>query len=264
MRWLLNWLRLLSAWIVVGCSVVSVKSGCAGKNYNPAVDALPQRSMAWIKRHEDKCDEAKRRAGQVDLLFVGDSITQNYERTDAQALVNIHPVWDEFFAPHRAMNLGFNADRTNHVLWRIRHGEVDGLQPKDIVLLIGNNNLNHSSLRPNGDSVEEIAAGTSAVIEELHSRMPSARILVLSVLDTKFSADRSARTSALNAAVEAHVEGLNYARYLDVTPLFLAGSRVRSELFYDPIVSPGFPPIHPAAAGQRMMAEAVTHALYGP
>ena len=263
MRWLLNWLRLVSAWVMVGCSVISVKSGCAGKNYNPAVDPLPQRNMVWIRRHADKCDEAKRRAGQVDLLFVGDSITQNYERTDAQAFLNIHTVWDELFAPHRAMNLGFNADRTGHVLWRLRHGEVDGLQPKDIVLLIGNNNLSPSTIHPNGDSTEQIAAGTAAVIDELHARMPSARILVLSVLDTRFSADRSARTNALNAAVEAHVKGLAYARYLDVTGLFLDGSRVRSELFYDPIVWPGYPPVHPTAAGQRLMAEAVARTLYG-
>jgi lysophospholipase L1-like esterase len=259
-RGLLNWLRLVSAYFMVGCSIVSAKTGCAGKHYNPAVDPLPQSSMVWIRRHEEKRDEARRRAGQVDLLFVGDSITQNYERTDSKPFLNIHPVWDQLFAPHRAMNLGCDADRTGHVLWRLRHGEVDGLQPKDIVLLIGANNLNPSSIHP---SAEQIAAGTAAVIDELHRRMPAARILVLSVLPSSFSAERTARTDALNAAVQAHVTTLAYARFLDVSPLFLDGSRLRSELFYDPIVSPGSSPVHPTAAGQRLMAEAVAKALYG-
>jgi len=263
-RWLLNCLRLMTAFLMVGCSVLSVKSGCAGKNYNPAVDALPQRTMRWWSRHEDKLDEAKRRAGQVDLLFVGDSITENFERSDAQPMLNMRPIWDELFAPPRAMNLGFNGDRTGNLLWRIRHGEVDGLQPKDIVLLIGTNNLNRSSIRPQGDSAGEISAGTAAILNELHRRMPQSRILVLSLLPTNYSADRIARIKAVNAAVQAHVASLGYARYLDVSPLFLDGSRLRPELFYDPVLSPGETPIHPTATGQRMMAEAIAKALDGP
>jgi lysophospholipase L1-like esterase len=219
-RWLLNWLRLLSAWVMVGCSVLSVKSGCAGRNYNPAVDALPQRTMRWWARHEDKLDEVKRRTGQVDLLFVGDSLTENFERTDAQPMLNMRPIWDGLFAPHRAMNLGFNGDRTGNLLWRIRHGEVDGLQPKDIVLLIGTNNLNPSSIRPQGDSAGDISAGTAAILDELHRRIPQARILALSLLPTSYSADRMTRIDAVNAAVQAQVASLAYARYLDVTRCF--------------------------------------------
>jgi lysophospholipase L1-like esterase len=249
---------------MVGCSVLSVKSGCAGKNYNPAVDSVPQRTMRWWVRHEDKLDETKRRAGQVDLLFVGDSITENFERSDAQAMLNMRPIWDELFAPHRAMNLGFNSDRTGHVLWRLQHGEVDGLQPKDIVLMIGTNNLSPSTIRPQGDSADEIGAGTAAILGELHRRMPQARILVLSLLPTNYSADRMARINAVNTEVQAHIASLAYARYLDVSPLFLDGSRLRPELFYDPVLRPGETPIHPSATGQRMMAEAIAKALYGP
>jgi lysophospholipase L1-like esterase len=259
---LLTGLRLFSAFVMVGCSVISVKSGCAGRNYNPAVDPLPQRTLAWLQRHEAKLDETRRRAGQVDLLFVGDSITQDYERTGPQPFLNMQPIWDELFAPHRAMNLGFNGDRTGNVLWRLRHGEVDGLAPRNIVLLIGANNLTPGRLEPRGEGVEEITSGIMADVDELHRRMPGARILVLAILPSGFGAERTAETDAVNAAVRIRIERLGYARWLDVSGIFRDGQRLRQELYLDPQLYPGAVALHPSAAAQRMMAQAVAQALY--
>jgi len=95
----------------------------------------------------------------------------------------------------------------------------------------------------------------------LHARMPSARVLVLSILPTSFSADRTARTDAANAQVKAAVAKLSFARYLDVSGIFMDGKRVREELFYDRLEWPGAAALHPTAEGQRMMAEAVAQAL---
>jgi lysophospholipase L1-like esterase len=224
--------------------------------------SVPQGSKPWRDRHNAKVAEAKRRAGQVDLVFVGDSITQNYELfRPSQPLLNFRPIWDEFFAPHRAMNLGFNADRTDNVLWRLRHGEVDGLTPRDIVLLIGANNLSPGRLEPRGETADEITSGILAVVDELHRRMPNARILVLSILPSGFNAARTAETDAVNAAVRAQVVQRPYTRWLDVSGLFRAGSRLREELYFDPTLY-GSPALHPTAAGQRMMAQAVAQALY--
>jgi len=254
-----TWLRLLAAFGMVGFSVVSTRSGCGG---NRSIAALPQAKLAWVERHEEKVAEAKRRAGQVELLFVGDSITHNYERTE-KPYRNFRPIWDEFFAPRAAMNLGFDGDRTYNVLWRLRRGEVDGLAPKNIVVLIGTNNLSPGWMEPQAETADQVSAGILAVVAELHARMPGARVLVLSMLPTSNSADRTAKTDAANAEVQTALAKLSYARYLDVSGIFLDGKRVREELYYDSMVWPGAAALHPTVAGQRMMAQAVVRALYG-
>jgi lysophospholipase L1-like esterase len=251
-------MTVLAAFGAVGFYVVSTRESLR----NPALWARPQSQSWWSQRHNAKVAEAKQRAGQVDLLFVGDSITQNYERAESPACLDFLPIWNELFAPHRAMNLGFNADRTGNVLWRLRHGEVDGLAPRDIVLLIGTNNLNPSRLHRRGESAAQVSAGIMAVVAELHRRMPAARILVLSLLPTNFSADRTAKANAINAEVKTEVERLPYAHWLDVTGIFLDGQRVRSDLYYDALLWPGSASVHPTAAGQRLMAEAVAGALW--
>ena len=213
-----------------------------------------------MARHVFKAAETKYHADDPKLVFVGDSITQNYELAE-QPDRNFRPVWDELFAPRHALNLGFDGDRTYNVLWRLKHGEVDGLSPTNIVLLIGTNNFNPSRIEPNAETSEQVSAGILAVVDELHARMPGAEILVLSILPTSFSADRTAKTDAANAQVSAAVVTHSYARYLDVSGIFMDGQRVREELFYDRLEVPGGAALHPSMAGQRLMAEAVLQAL---
>jgi lysophospholipase L1-like esterase len=239
-------------------SLASTRLGCGG---NRAVIPLPQVRYPWMARHVAKVAETKQRASDVKLLFIGDSITQNYERSEGP-FRNFAPIWDELIAPHGALNLGVDGDRTYNVLWRLQHGEADGLQPDDIVLLIGTNNLNPGTLEPHAETADQVSQGTLAVVTELHARMPAARILVLSILPSSYSAERTAKTNAVNAQVQAAMAKLSFARYLDVSGIFMDGQRVREELFYDGLESPGSAALHPTVAGQRQMAEAVLAALY--
>src|SRR5688500_7825073 len=95
--------------------------------------AVP-RDAAWLKRHEAFVAEAKK--GDVDLLLLGDSITEAWRGQKA--------LWAERFAPLKAANFGMSGDCTQHVLWRLRNGALDGLKPKAVMLLIGTNNLGWS------------------------------------------------------------------------------------------------------------------------
>jgi len=248
----LAWLRFIATVAMVYCSIASTRFGCSGGS-NPATVAVPHSPGWWVHRHLDKVDEVKRRTGKINLLFVGDSITQDYERNEPD--LNFLPVWNDFFAPHGALNLGFNGDQTGQMLWRLRHGEANGLSPKDVVILAGANNLNAIGNDKHVQSASQVAAGTMAVVEEVHAMMPTARILVLSILPAGLSAERSAKTAAVNALVQEQVSHLIYARYLDLTGLFMDGTRFRTELYYDEV-------LHPNPAGQRMMAQAVATALY--
>jgi lysophospholipase L1-like esterase len=257
--WILTWLRVLAAVGMLGCSAVSTRLGCGG---NKAVVSLPQANYVWMARHNAKVAETRQRGREVRLLIVGDSIAENYESSE-EPYLNFRPIWDELFAPRGAMNLGFSADRTYNVLWRLRHGEVDGLAPRNIVLLIGTNNLHAGRLEPHGETAEQVSAGTLAVVDELHARMPDARVLVLSILPTSFSSDRTAKTDAANARVQAAIAKLSFARYLDVSGIFMDGKRLREELFYDRLKEPGAAALHPGIVGQRRMSEAILTALDG-
>ena len=89
--------------------------------------------------------------GHIDLLFLGDSITQMW---------NENSVWRRFYEPRHVANFGIGGDRTQHVLWRIQNGELDGIEPKVTVLMIGTNNLS-------SDTPDEIAQGIGAIVSEL-------------------------------------------------------------------------------------------------
>src|SRR5690348_111913 len=103
-----------------------------------------------IPRHKAFLEIAKK--GGVEVLFLGDSITHGWEGQAA---------WKKYFEPLKAANFGIGGDRTQHVLWRITEGkELEGINPKAAVIMIGTNNMG-----PN--SSEEIADGVAAIVSTL-------------------------------------------------------------------------------------------------
>jgi lysophospholipase L1-like esterase len=224
----------------------------------------------WYAHHEKDLEAVK--AGPYDLVFVGDSITDNFHKPGPPPDQVFKPIWDELFAPHRALNLGVSGDSTQHVLWRLDHGEVDGLAPSNIVLMIGTNNTWHDAPA----SADQVAAGIEAVVASLHGHMPKAKVLVVGILPTTVSPAKSEKDAAVNAAVARFYAGSSYVRTLDLSSLFLnADGSVDQGLFYDrpgpctgPNCDPNAPPpprhvVHPNTVGQRKWAEAVAAALYG-
>src|SRR5579864_2352864 len=101
------------------------------------------RDGSWLKMHEQFLERAK--MGNIDLLFLGDSITQGWNGGGKA-------VWNRFYGLRNTANFGIGGDRTQHVLWRLENGEVDGIHPKLVVLMIGTNNLD-------SNAPDEIAAG---------------------------------------------------------------------------------------------------------
>ena len=91
---------------------------------NTATNPVP-RSPSWVKRHEGFVQVAQK--GGIDVLFMGDSITDFWRNRGSN-------VWNQFYAPRHAANFGISGDRTQHVLWRIDHGELDGIHPKVLSL----------------------------------------------------------------------------------------------------------------------------------
>jgi len=150
---------------IIICSIVL--TGCASVKTHSAVTPVPREGKQWVQRHESF--NARAQQGDVDLVFIGDSITHSWER-------NGKDVWDKYYSHRKAMNLGISGDRTQHVLWRLKHGNIDGISPKVAVLMIGTNNSNRTD-----HTAEEIADGITAIVKLLRAKLPRTKVLILGI-----------------------------------------------------------------------------------
>ena len=154
----------------------------AAPRANTAIKPAP-RNGAWKQIHQRLLERT--RQGDVDLLFLGDSITAGWQE---------NPVWQKFYGDRKAANFGIGGDRTEHVLWRLENGEGDGLSPKVVVLMIGTNNLG-----VNKD--EEIAEGVKAVVAKLRSKFPAAKVVLLGIFPRGAKRDKTQERTAVEPRV---------------------------------------------------------------
>src|SRR5262245_29924888 len=204
--------RLLLAAGLVVLVALSARPAGAGQKQNPAATPSPRMDKdgepnpGWMKRHEGFVAIAKK--GGVDVLFLGDSITDAWRGKAAK------PTWDRYFAPLKAANFGIGGDRTEHVLWRIQNGELDGITPKVVVLMIGTNNTG-------GNSAAQIAEGITDIVKTIRAKSPQTRVLLLGVFPRGEKADTPVRDkiAQINKTVSKLDDGKN-VRYLDIGSKF--------------------------------------------
>lgn len=216
---------------------------------NIAVTPISRLDQAWWhERFDQKAEEL--RSAPVDLLWLGDSITQNWERDGPEPWRKFTPIWNRFYGDRHAINLGFKGDSTCHLLWRLQHGELSGVTPKGVILLIGANNFGHIHT-----NAEETAAGIQAIIDEIHNRLPMAHILLLSVIPSIRSDWVSYNTVRLNLALPQLITHQHsYITYFDLSPLLLHNGKVDKSKFLDSKLNPPEPSLHPTAQTQEQIA----------
>jgi lysophospholipase L1-like esterase len=188
-------------------------------------------------RHQSFLEVA--RAGNIDVLFVGDSIT-DWWRQEQRGLA----VWNEYFAPLRAANFGIAGDTTQGVLWRMQNGELDGFQARLIVLMLGTNNINRNA---NAD----IAQGNRAIVDEFRRRQPGAKVLILGVFPRGAAPDNPFRAAIkeINAQLAAIADN-SRVFYMDIGDAFLAPD---GTLPVD-VMPDG---LHPNTKGYQIWADAI-------
>jgi lysophospholipase L1-like esterase len=122
---------------------------------------------------------AKTKGGRIDVYFEGDSITRRWGATDYPQLLEN---WKKNFFGWNAADFGWGADRVENVLWRLENGELDGVNPKVIVLLAGTNNVGNK-VPPNGidAAVDDVSKGLAAVVRVLQSKAPGASIVLTGI-----------------------------------------------------------------------------------
>jgi platelet-activating factor acetylhydrolase IB subunit beta/gamma len=131
---------------------------------------------AWLETHAKLVEYVQQNPGAVDVLLVGDSITQQWgSPLDGKPL---NDSWKKHLGEYSALNLGIGGDKTQNVLWRLDHGGVAGLTPKCVVLMIGNNNMFFTP----ETGVEAAARGVQACVENLQGKFPKIPIVVVKIL----------------------------------------------------------------------------------
>lgn len=221
----------------LGLAVLALAPLPATRAQAPATVTPVPREGGWRKLHQSFLDRAKK--GNVDLLFLGDSITQGWHDNET---------WKRFYGPRNAANFGIGGDRTEHVLWRIQNGELEGIKPHVVVLMIGTNNAG-------SNSAEEIAAGVRAIVKELRSRVPEAHVLLLGVFPRSQKPDnRRAKLEQVNREIAGLDDG-SHVTYLDIGKAFLnADGTISREIM------PDF--LHLSARGYRLWADAMEPTLW--
>jgi len=226
---------LLSAWLSI--TVLAE---------NSAIIPAPRTSPTnWFARHEGFLAEAMQ--AKYHIVFIGDSITDGWRKGGLE-------VWNKYYAPRAALNLGIGGDRTQHVLWRIEQGELAGLNPKAVVLMIGTNNTGKEKDGSVRNSTEEIIAGVTAIVKEIRARLPRSKLLLLAIFPRgAVDAPQRAQIKEINAAL-ARLEKGRKIKFLDIGNVFLAedGSIPRT-------IMPDL--LHPNAEGYQRWADAMEPTL---
>jgi lysophospholipase L1-like esterase len=212
---------------------------------NTAIVPVP-RDPKWVARHEGFVQEAKR--GGIDILFMGDSITDGWRGRGSN-------VWSQDYAPRHAANFGIGGDRIQHVLWRMDNGELDGIKPKVVVLMIGTNNTgkenDHKTPR---NTAPEVAEGVQAVVNDIRAKLPDSKILLLAIFPRGTLDDPQRAQVALINTLIAQLDNGKTVKFLDIGPKFLE---------FDGTLPKSIMPdlLHPNVQGYQIWADAMEPTL---
>jgi lysophospholipase L1-like esterase len=252
--------RVVLSILLAGASLAFVPPANAQPTTAPSVALQPADVAAPKLAKNGKMDAhfqklhdeflKRRTEGPIGVVFLGDSITEGWDK-HGKAL------WEKYYAPMNAVNFGISGDQTQHVLWRIDQGELDGINPKVVVLLIGTNNA-HSY------SAEDILKADTKIIQEIHDKLPETKVLVLGIFprgfDPKGTDKKDAETATFREKIAEVNKGLaalddgNKTRFLDFGDKFLdADGKIPKDIMPDSL--------HPNEKGYQIWVDAMNPLL---
>jgi lysophospholipase L1-like esterase len=198
----------------------------------------------WIDRHEKVIEDIEQNS--PENLIIGNSIIHYFGGTPEYNISRGNAAWDKYLKPLKVQNAGFGWDRIENVLWRVYHGEFDDFNGKNIVLMIGTNNL---SAR-NSDS--EIVEGLQFLMNAIKERKPNTHLIMVGILPR---AKSESRVAVINQKIK-EMALKNHVAYADFSKAFLIGNKINPKLF----VSDG---LHPNADGYEVLGKELNKLLRG-
>jgi lysophospholipase L1-like esterase len=202
----------------------------------------------WRARFATTLAEAKAQP-DAKIVWLGDSITQYWQRQGTLGYDNVLPVWQHYYAPYNALDFGFVGDTTASLIWRLDHGQVAGLHPKLAIILIGANNLGRVHW-----GAAMTVPGIEAVVSNVHARLPAAHILLLGVLPSIRSAWVDAQTVEINNALAAYYAHDPVVTFVNAGPVLMQNGKTDAAFYVDPREVPPEPALHPDAEGMARIA----------
>ena len=213
----------------------------AGSVYAQQLSTTPvPRDEGWKKRVER--DVATAKQGGWELVFIGDSITDFWQNRGKAE-------WNKYFGQYKALNLGISADRTEHVLWRLDNGELDGYQPKLFVVMIGTNNNGHR--KPEQERTADTVAGIKAILDKLGQKAPQSKVLLLAIFPRGATPQDGCRLR--NEAVNAEIK--KFADNKRVIWMNINDKLLQPDGTLSKDIMPDL--LHPNAKGYAIWAEAI-------
>src|SRR5262249_6277382 len=213
------------------------------KNADNSTTKPSPRDPKWLKRHEQFLALAKK--GNIDVLVLGDSITDAWGGEGHNPKTSRgNEIFTKEFEPLKAANFGIGGDRTQHVLWRLENGELEGIHPKVVMLLIGTNNTG-------ANTAEQIADGVSAIVKEIHKLSPQTKVLLLGIFPRSQKPNPlREKIKQVNAIISKLDDGGKTVKYLDIGDKFLEPDGTISKE-----IMPDY--LHLTEKGYRIWADAV-------
>ena len=207
----------------------------------PADRPAPRTDQNSMTAHQQLLEKARR--GGIDVYFIGDSITRRWGATDYPQLLE-H--WQKTFFGWNAGDFGWGADRTENILWRLENGELDGVNPKVIVILAGTNNVGRQA---GSDAlVAEVTRGLAAIVYLCREKAPNATIVLTGIFPRNDSLAPLPTVAKINVNLEKLADGTR-VRYLNVNDR-LAG---RDGVLFDGMMNAD--KLHPAIPGYQVWAD---------
>lgn len=238
-------LRPITGGLLLTLWLARAALGADAASPNTAIVPAP-REARWVQRHEGFVAQAKQ--GGINVLFLGDSITDGW-RSKGKA------VWEKHYAPLKAANFGIGGDRTQHVLWRMQNGELDGIDPKAVVLMIGTNNTgNEKDTGKPRNTTPEVIEGVTTIVKGLRTKLPASKILLLAIFP-RGQKDQPIRDQlkTINTALAKLHDG-KHVTYLDISAKFLEPDGTLSKEIMPDL-------LHPNEKGYEIWAEAMNPTL---
>ena len=206
-----------TARLLVGLLAVLPAARLLGQRSGPLVPAdqpVPRTDQNSSIAHAQLVDKARK--GGIDIYFEGDSITRRWGATDYPDLL---ANWKRNFFGWNAADFGWGADTIQNILWRLNHGELDGVHPKVIVLLAGTNNVG-STAQPGGDEakVADITTGLEAIVRTMQTKAPGATIIVTGIFPRNDNVAVMPTINKINNNLSKLADGKK-VRYLNVNAL---------------------------------------------
>jgi lysophospholipase L1-like esterase len=243
-------MKALITRLLLALSIVSLAAFAQTPKQDPGTPAPKHADTTFIPKHERYL--ARGKSGPIGLLFMGDSITEGWHRAPH--------VWDAYYAKYNAASFGISGNRTQNVLWQIQHGELDGISPKVVVLMIGTNN----SL---DDSAADIAAANRKIVAAIRAKLPNTKVLLLAIFPrgprppqevpvAKAEAEANKRMDVIDAVNRElmQMDDGRSVRYLNIGNTFLGqDGKIPYSIMPDQL--------HPTAAGYQLWADAMQKRL---